>query len=819
MGYGLSVDLGTTYTAAATLEPGNGGRPEVLGLGNRALQIPSVVYLLPDGQALVGEAAERRAFADPSRVAREFKRRIGDPIPIVVAGSPYSAQSLTARLLRAVVDAAADVRGGPADWVVLTHPANWGPFKIDLLQQAAELADVDGVRLCMEPVAAALQYAATYPVAVAERVCVFDLGGGTFDACVLQRTAEGFEILGRPDGVEHLGGADFDEAVFRHVLRALEAASADPLAVDAQDPALARLRRDCVDAKEALSADPETVVVANLAGRSTPVRLTRAELEEMIRPAIQEALDATVRALRSAQVAPADLRTFVLIGGSSRIPLVAEMLMAAFGRPVARTTNPKHDVVLGALWTGPGVVLPPAAHTGALPPGPTLDGPPTTRLDTTAPADAGTARRRTSGDGLAATPHEPTGPPDDPTTRLSAHSARGAPDPDSARRRRTLLTVGGAALAVVALVGAIVYWPRAGAPDGNADGGRGSVAVSTTVPGGSSADVPVTEPTPGISNDPTPSVSTSSSPAVPGFGLPQSAEPLPENTVIAVLSVDGVDGQYPVDSTTGALGPRIPATWYEKVAISPDRRSVVYLAHDDGRTLLRVIGVDGSGDRPLFPEGHPDCEQYRTPAWNPVHQEQIAVTCFVVRPNPEKPDDPAEEDFSMLVFSVVDGSLVTRIPVDLDFHDGLSWSPDGERLAFFARERNGRHSLYDIAADGSERVPTRLTDGFDDYDPMWSADAAVAFRRLAIPDPTRPIYDIDVLTPASGGQVRRIPSDSDDNEIDPSWSPDGTQLVYRSSRDLEDSQQYRYWIADADGADARLLIDHPALAPAAWGRR
>jgi len=111
---------------------------EVLGLGNRAMQIPSVLYLRPEGGFLVGEAAEARSAAEPDRIVREFKRRIGDPVPILVAGSPFSAEVLTARLLSYVVGVAAERQGGPPDSITVAHPANWGSYKMDLLRQATQ---------------------------------------------------------------------------------------------------------------------------------------------------------------------------------------------------------------------------------------------------------------------------------------------------------------------------------------------------------------------------------------------------------------------------------------------------------------------------------------------------------------------------------------------------------------------------------------------------------------------------------------------------------------------------------------------------------
>src|SRR4051794_8623982 len=156
MGYRLGVDMGTTFTAAAVA---NGIAPTLVGLGNRALQIPSVLFLADDGSFLVGEAAEHRALADPERVVREFKRRIGDTVPVLVGGAPYSPQTLTARLLRHVVSAATERMGEAPARLVLTHPANWGPYKLDLLDQVAVLAGLGQVDRISEPLAAATQYA------------------------------------------------------------------------------------------------------------------------------------------------------------------------------------------------------------------------------------------------------------------------------------------------------------------------------------------------------------------------------------------------------------------------------------------------------------------------------------------------------------------------------------------------------------------------------------------------------------------------------------------------------------------------------------
>src|SRR5690606_8123507 len=163
-----------------------------------------------------------------------------------------------------------------------------------------------------------------------------DLGGGTFDAAVLRKTATGFATLGDPEGIERLGGIDFDEAVLTHVRRALggkveELDSADPTARSA----LLRLRHECVAAKEALSFDGDTNVSVMLPNIQTDLRITRAEFEPMIRPAITETIEALQRALERARVTPDQLAAVLLVGGSSCIPLVGEMVSDAMGRPVS----------------------------------------------------------------------------------------------------------------------------------------------------------------------------------------------------------------------------------------------------------------------------------------------------------------------------------------------------------------------------------------------------------------------------------------------------------------------------------------------------
>jgi actin-like ATPase involved in cell morphogenesis len=346
MAYYLGVDIGTTYTAAAIWRD---GRVEISSLGNRAPVIPSVVFLREDGAMLIGEAAARRGSAEPQRVAREFKRRIGDPTPIIVGGTPFSADALIGKMLGWVVGKVTESEGGPPDHVAISHPANWGSFKKDLLRQAIRRADLDDVRVVTEPEAAAIHYASQARIGPGAVIAVYDLGGGTFDVALLRKRVGGWDILGEPEGIERLGGVDFDEAVFRHVAAACGGALDD---LDPDDAAamaaVSRLRQECIEAKEALSGDLDVDIPVLLPTFQTEVRLTRAEFEQMIRPTLADSIAALNRALRSAKVEPTAVTAVLLVGGSSRIPLVGELVSSQLGRPVAVDAHPKYGIALGA---------------------------------------------------------------------------------------------------------------------------------------------------------------------------------------------------------------------------------------------------------------------------------------------------------------------------------------------------------------------------------------------------------------------------------------------------------------------------------------
>jgi molecular chaperone DnaK len=355
MSYVLAIDVGTSFTAAALVKPHQGPTPapEVLPLGVHGSAVPSVLFYADDGRVLVGEAAERRGLDDPQRMVREFKRRIGDSVPLSVGEDWFAPEDVYATMARWVVDKAEEREGSAPSSIIMTHPAAWGQHRTSLVLAALNMAGLQDITLISEPEAAALHYASQTRVEDGSIIAVYDLGGGTFDTAVLRKAGAGsFELLGRPDGIETLGGADFDAAVLRHVMGHL----GNSPVMDASSPetlaALSRLRRECREAKEALSLDSEASVAVSLPGTQVSVRLVRSEFEAMIEAPVRDTVSALERSLRSINLEARDLSAVLLIGGSSRIPLVAELISVELDRPIAVDADPKSSICLGAAVAG-----------------------------------------------------------------------------------------------------------------------------------------------------------------------------------------------------------------------------------------------------------------------------------------------------------------------------------------------------------------------------------------------------------------------------------------------------------------------------------
>ena len=374
-GYSLGVDLGNTYVAAAV---GRGSEIEMCTLGESSLVMPAVVHIGDDGTTTVGEPAVRRGLAHPERLVRGLRRRLGDRAPVVVDGRAHTVPELLAALLREVLAKVIEQQGAPPERVVLARPATWDPARRAAFAEVARLAGLNDARSVSEPEAVAAQYSATRGFDDGRVLAVYDLGGGTFEVSLVRKLRGGVEIVGEPQGIERLGGLDFDEALVDLVDGSLGGRVSG---VDPGDPGavrfLSRLRGQCEHAKEALTSDDMIEIPVSVGVEQFDARITRADLESLVGPHVESTVLSVKAALNSAGMSAGQLDGILLVGGSSRIPLVARMLTSALGCPVRTNVSAKNLVALGAAASvgvplGASVPTPPPTPPPAPPPAPPL---------------------------------------------------------------------------------------------------------------------------------------------------------------------------------------------------------------------------------------------------------------------------------------------------------------------------------------------------------------------------------------------------------------------------------------------------------------
>ncbi|HST66797.1 MAG TPA: Hsp70 family protein, partial [Mycobacteriales bacterium] len=351
----LAVDFGTSNTAAALAV--DGGAPRLLAIDGSPL-VPSSVFRTDDGTLAVGRDADRQARLDPARFEPNPKRRIDDG-DILLGSTPVPVVTAIAAVLRRVAGEVTRQLGGPADEVRLTHPARWGRRRRAALVAACrESGLAEDPVLIPEPVAAATHFATLSGHGLAENatLAVYDLGGGTFDAAVVRRHAGNYEVLSEA-GLPDLGGLDFDQAILEHIGRTA-AVAADPAAwaqlLAPADPAARRAARalatDIKEGKEALSRNPHVDIA--LPPPFADVHLTRSELDDLIRGDLRRSVDLMARTIAEAGLAPGSLAGVYLVGGSSRIPLVARLIQEGLGITPTTLDQPETSVATGALYTG-----------------------------------------------------------------------------------------------------------------------------------------------------------------------------------------------------------------------------------------------------------------------------------------------------------------------------------------------------------------------------------------------------------------------------------------------------------------------------------
>lgn len=383
MPYVLGIDIGGTTTHAATSQLRGAGfdPPELVRLGARSHSVPSALHLAPDGALTVADPVP----LDPSRVARGFSRRVGDDVPLVVGGEPCPPHALTAELAMWVVERVQIQQGGPAEQVVISHPASWRGYRRGLVHRALQELGLDRVWLLPEPVLAAESHRRHgWP---GETLAVYSLGGSDFETSVVGwADRAGFRLLGCAGSVDPFGGGDLDEALVGHVQAALGSELRKLRQTSPQGRlALIGLRRECVRAKERLTVAAETEVLVPLPYQQVPVPVSRAELEGLVRPALQVTIDALTRTVRSCGLTGDQLDRVLLVGGAAQMPLVAELVAAGLPGPViAVEPEPQTTAATGAAVVAATIATAPepAGH-----PAGSASGPPDAQLPRLGAAD------------------------------------------------------------------------------------------------------------------------------------------------------------------------------------------------------------------------------------------------------------------------------------------------------------------------------------------------------------------------------------------------------------------------------------------------
>jgi actin-like ATPase involved in cell morphogenesis len=378
-GFRLGVDFGTSHTTAVLRWPDGHSRP-LLFDGSPLL--PSAVYVQPDGQIVVGRDAVHAARLDPARFVPTPKR-LGDQETVRLGESEVGVTAMIAAVLERVRIEAVRVSAATIDDVTLTYPAGWDAARVARLAQAARRAGLPEPSLMPEPVAAAAYFVSVLgrTIPVNSALVVYDFGGGTFDASVVAPTSDGYRVLG-VRGLDNVGGVDLDAALLEHIAREQRATNPEVWRQleEPQTPADRRHRRHLVEdvraAKEMLSrAETATVPVPLL---EQEVRVTRDEFETLARPLLERTLNATTDVIRTSHLPKERVTAVLLVGGSSRVPLVARLLRDQAGLAPSIMDQPETVVAEGSVrlatgasgLTRAGSAIPVPAQPMAPAPGP-----------------------------------------------------------------------------------------------------------------------------------------------------------------------------------------------------------------------------------------------------------------------------------------------------------------------------------------------------------------------------------------------------------------------------------------------------------------
>jgi molecular chaperone DnaK len=368
----IGIDLGTTNSVVAVME---GGDPVVIPNAEGGRTTPSVVAFTKDGERLVGQVAKRQAVTNPRQTIFSIKRFMGrrmeevkeeaSRVPykienganglatVEIQGKKYTPPEISAMILQKMKQTAEDYLGTKVDRAVITVPAYFNDAQRQATKDAGKIAGLEVMRIINEPTAAALAYGLDKKKE--EKVAVFDLGGGTYDISVLE-LAEGVFEVKSTNGDTHLGGDDFDQRVIDWLVTEFKRDQGIDLSKDPM--ALQRLKEAAEKAKMELSSTQQTdinlpFITADQSGpKHLNYTLTRAKFEQLVDDLIQRTIPPMQQALKDAGLDPKAIDEVILVGGSTRIPKIQEIVKSFFGKEPNRSVNPDEVVAIGAAIQG-----------------------------------------------------------------------------------------------------------------------------------------------------------------------------------------------------------------------------------------------------------------------------------------------------------------------------------------------------------------------------------------------------------------------------------------------------------------------------------
>ncbi len=366
MGKIIGIDLGTTNSVVAIME---GKEVKVIPNKHGSNLTPSVVAFTDKGERLVGQLAKRQAIVNPENTIYSIKRFVGrrrsevreeekmfpykieggpdDPVRVRIRDKSYSPQELSAMVLADLKETAEAYLGEKVTDAVVTCPAYFNDAQRNATKEAGRIAGLDVKVVFPEPTAGALAFGMNRKAGV-QKIAVYDLGGGTFDISILEVDNDVIQVLS-VNGNTHLGGDDFDHRLIEYVVAEFKKQNAIDLRKDAR--ALQRLKEACERAKCDLSSMQETEInLPYIAGQDLhlTMKITRAQLERLIGDLLESSLKPVEQAITDAKVQKKDIAEVVLVGGSTRIPMVQRLVKEFFGREPNRSVNPDEVVAVGA---------------------------------------------------------------------------------------------------------------------------------------------------------------------------------------------------------------------------------------------------------------------------------------------------------------------------------------------------------------------------------------------------------------------------------------------------------------------------------------